>query len=144
MHCVGDFFYTLVRHHMRRTGPFMTQRATMPPYPMPMFALAAVFCAACVNQPAAGENWTYVGNDKSLKAPTTLPTTEISREARLEHAQQALKAWQWRVADAVATAKAACAKETGESPIPIAGYGYGNPFLACMGTAGWARHSNPL
>lgn len=90
------------------------------------------------------DGWAYTGADASLRTPAPAMTGDLTPEARMQLARDSLEVWKRRTSEAVAAAKASCARETGEFATPGTWTGYSNAIVTCMRAHGWRRASNPL
>lgn len=109
-------------------------------------ALAGMFLAACGTTSTAPttENWTYVGTDEAIRFPPRVPRGDLSVSAWMASRQMSEAAW-WEKREAIIEqAKAACARETGQSPTPGYWMGYSGAFKDCMNARGWSPGGSPL
>ena len=90
------------------------------------------------------DGWAYTGTDATLRTPAPTMTGNLPPEARNQLARDSLESWKQRTSEAVAAAKASCAKETGEFATPGTWTGYSSAIVSCMRAHGWTRASNPL
>jgi hypothetical protein len=123
-----------------------------------LVALLAVGCGAATT---TKDGWDYNGPDATLKSPPLNMSEERRREiledlggkssgmpseAIQEKFRAEFETWKRKYAEALQSARDACARSTGDSGTPGFWAGYSDAFVDCMRARGWMRPSgsNPL